>query len=82
MRLGAGGSWLPGIQDAGAGLGGDRRPCEGAGYGQLVLLNRNARSDTGLVFGTIALAQDPGRSQALSTVSPCLWRASAKHKFP
>lgn len=82
MRLGAGGSWLPGIQDAGAELVEDRRPCGDAGYGQLGLLNRDARSGTGLFWGAIALAQDLARSQALSTVSPFLWRASAKHKFP
>lgn len=82
VRLGADGSWLPGIQDAAGGLAGDRRPCGGADHGCPVLLNRDARTATTLVWGATALAQDPARTQTLPTVSLCLWGASAKHKFP
>lgn len=86
VRLGAVGSWSPGIQDTEEGLVGDRKPqeCAGCAFDQhlLVLLDGGARTGSSLVLGDRAFAQDASQSQALPIVFPCLWVVFARNTVP
>lgn len=64
------------------GLVGDRKPCGGADHGQLVMLNRDARTGTSLVLEAMAPRPGPCRVSGSPHRLPCLWVVFAKNKFP